>query len=98
MDELAKMTILPARRLEPFAPEMKNKGRIRMGGDADVIVFDRKQILDTATLEKGLSFPAGIDPVPVDGVAAVRNGAGQYRPVSPRHQTLFLSFAGALLR
>ena len=35
MQALAKMTIMPARRLEPMAPGMKDKGRIRVGADAD---------------------------------------------------------------
>ena len=74
MDALAKMTILPARRLEPVSPQMKNKGRIRVGADADIAVFDPATVRDTATFEKGLSFSAGIDHVLVNGVAVVRDG------------------------
>jgi N-acyl-D-aspartate/D-glutamate deacylase len=74
MDGLAKMTIMPARRLEPVAPAMKNKGRIRVGADADITVFDPERILDTATFEKGLSFSTGIDHVLVNGVAVVQDG------------------------
>lgn len=75
MDALGKMTIMPARRLEPMAPQMKNKGRIRAGADADITVFDPAKVVDTATFEKGLSFSAGIDHVLVNGVAVVRDGA-----------------------
>jgi len=74
MDALAKMTIMPARRLEPIAPQLKNKGRIRLGADADITVFDPARVIDTATFEKGLSFSAGIDHVLVNGVAVVREG------------------------
>jgi dihydroorotase len=74
MEALRKMTIMPARRLEPMAPRMKDKGRIRVGADADITVFDAERVIDTATFEKGLSFSAGIDHVLVNGVAVVREG------------------------
>ena len=74
MEALTKMTIMPARRLEPISPQMKNKGRIRIGADADITVFDPNHIRDTATFEKGLSFSAGIDHVLVNGTAVVLNG------------------------
>lgn len=73
-DALAKMTLLPARRAEAMAPQMKNKGRIRIGADADITVFDPERVLDTATFEKGLSFSTGIDHVLVHGTAVVRDG------------------------
>jgi dihydroorotase len=74
MDALRKMTIMPAKRLEAIAPQMKNKGRIRTGADADITVFDPARVADTATFEKGLSFSAGIDHVLVNGVPVVRDG------------------------
>ncbi|MCX6588912.1 MAG: amidohydrolase family protein [Acidobacteria bacterium] len=74
MDALGKMTILPARRLEPMVPLMKNKGRLRIGADADITVFDPATVIDTATFEKGLSFSTGIDHVLVNGVPVVRDG------------------------
>lgn len=74
MEALRKMTIMPARRLEPMAPQIKNKGRIKVGADADITVFDPERIIDTATFEKGLSFSTGIDHVLVNGVAVVRDG------------------------
>jgi N-acyl-D-aspartate/D-glutamate deacylase len=74
MDALGKMTILPARRLEPLSPQMKNKGRLRVGADADITVFDPATVIDTATFEKGLSFSTGIEHVLVNGVPVVRDG------------------------
>ena len=74
MDALAKMTILPAKRLEPIAPAMRDKGRIRVGADADVTVFDPATVRDKATFEKGLAFSTGIEHVLVNGVAVVRGG------------------------
>ncbi|MBL8174591.1 MAG: amidohydrolase family protein [Bryobacterales bacterium] len=75
MDAIGKMTIMPARRLEPIAPAMKNKGRIKIGADADITVFDSARVKDMATFEKGLAFSAGIDHVLVNGVPVVRDGA-----------------------
>jgi N-acyl-D-aspartate/D-glutamate deacylase len=74
VDALAKMTILPAKRLEPIAPAMRDKGRLRVGADADVTVFDAATVRDRATFEKGLAFSSGIDHVFVNGVAVVRDG------------------------
>jgi dihydroorotase len=74
MDALAKITLMPAQRLEPIAPAMKNKGRIRVGADADITIFRPETVRDTATFEKGLSFSEGIDTVLVNGVAVVREG------------------------
>ena len=39
MGGLAKMTLMPAQRLESVAPQMKRKGRIQIGSDADITVF-----------------------------------------------------------
>ena len=40
MTALKKMTLMPAQRLEKRAPIFKDKGRIRVGADADLTVFD----------------------------------------------------------
>ena len=74
MDALGKMTIMPATRLQIVSPQMRNKGRIRVGADADITVFDADRVRDTATFESGLSFSTGIDHVLVNGVAVVRDG------------------------
>ena len=71
---LAKMTIMPAKRFGTKVPALQRKGRMQMGADADITVFDAARIVDTATFEKGLTFSAGIDFVLVNGIAVVRNG------------------------
>jgi N-acyl-D-aspartate/D-glutamate deacylase len=74
MDALRKMTLLPARRLEAVAPQMKQKGRIKIGADADITVFNPATVRDMATFDKGLKFSAGILHVLVNGTPIVRDG------------------------
>ena len=74
MDALAKMTIMPARRLEGYVPAMKNKGRIVVGGDADITVFDPATILDQATFAEPMKPAVGMTHVLVNGTFVVRNG------------------------
>src|SRR5207247_4537479 len=40
MDAIRKMTLLPAQRLEARVPAMRHKGRLRVGADADITIFD----------------------------------------------------------
>ena len=74
MEALRRMTLLPAQRLEALAPGMKNKGRLRVGADADVTVFDAAKVKDTGTYVTGPRFAEGIPFVVVNGVEVVREG------------------------
>ncbi len=74
MTALRKMTLMPAQRLEKRAPEFKNKGRIRVGADADITVFDPERIIDKATFEEPLQYSQGIEFVLVNGVPVVKDG------------------------
>jgi dihydroorotase len=74
MTALRKMTLLPARLLEQRAPAFKNKGRIRVGADADVTVFDPNRVIDKATFDEPLQYSEGIQFVLVNGVPVVRDG------------------------
>ncbi|HQW91925.1 MAG TPA: amidohydrolase family protein [Ferruginibacter sp.] len=71
---IEKMTLLPAKRLENIAPMMRFKGRIQVGADADITIFDPNTIIDKATFEKGLEFSAGIKYVMVNGNFILKNG------------------------
>jgi dihydroorotase len=74
MTALRKMTLLPAQRLEKRAPVFLNKGRIRIGADADITIFDPAAIIDKATFEDPLEFSAGISWVLVNGVPVIQEG------------------------
>ena len=74
MTALAKMTLLPARRLEAIAPAMQRKGRVQVGADADLTIFDPDKIIDKATYLDSMQFSEGIEHVLVNGVAVVTEG------------------------
>ncbi len=85
MDALRKMTIMPAHRLEGHVPAMRKKGRLQVGADADLTVFDPGHVIDMATYEAPLRPSAGIRYVLVGGVPVVRDGRldEQARPGRP---------------
>ena len=74
MTALKKMTLMPAQRLEKRAPMFKDKGRIRVGADADITVFDANTIIDKATYEKPLQYSEGLQFVLVNGIPVVKDG------------------------
>jgi N-acyl-D-aspartate/D-glutamate deacylase len=74
MAALRKMTLMPAQRLEKRAPVFKDKGRIRIGADADITIFDPARVIDMATFDEPLQYSEGIPFVLVNGVAVVKNG------------------------
>jgi len=74
MTALRKMTLMPAQRLEKRAPAFKEKGRIRVGADADITVFDPGRVIDKATYDEPLQYSEGIQFVLVNGVAVLKDG------------------------
>lgn len=74
MTALRKMTLLPARRLEGIAPQMRSKGRVKVGADADLVVFDPDTIRDRATYTDSMQFSEGIAHVLVGGTFVLRDG------------------------
>jgi dihydroorotase len=68
------MTIMPAMRLEGRVPAMRTKGRVRVGADADLTIFDPGRVLDQATYEAPQRGSAGIVHVLVAGRPVVRDG------------------------
>ena len=68
-EAVRRMTALPAAQFG-----LAQRGSISIGAYADLVLFDPKTIVDTATYERPFAYPIGIDDVWVNGRAVIRNG------------------------
>lgn len=68
-EAVRKMTSLPAAHFK-FA----NRGIVKVGYAADLVVFDPKTVADTATFEAPHAYATGIPYVLLNGVMVVKNG------------------------
>jgi len=73
-DAIRKITLLPAQRLEQRAPAFRAKGRVRVGADADLTLFDPEHVRDRSTWGSPTLAPEGIPYVLVAGVPVVAKG------------------------
>ncbi len=73
-DAIRRMTLEPARRLEDRVPSMAQKGRIQVGMDADVTVFNPETVIDRATYLDATIPSEGIEFVLVNGTPVVDGG------------------------
>ncbi len=69
MDALRKMNLMPAQRLG-----IQTKGRLQVGADADITVFDPDKVIDRATFENPAQYSEGISYVLVNGTFVVKDG------------------------
>jgi len=74
MEALRRMTIEPARRLEKRVWVMKSKGRLSVGADADITIFDAATVIDRSTYTNPTLPSAGIMYVLVNGELVVEGG------------------------
>jgi len=63
------MTAMPAEKLG-----LKNKGRLNVGADADLVVLDLDRVWDRATFMEPTLPPEGIELVFIGGELAAREG------------------------
>ena len=75
-EAIRKMTDLPAQTIG-----LKDRGRLKAGQAADLVVFDPARIRDTATYAEPLSYPHGIHFVIVNGGLLLEDG--ELYPLSP---------------
>jgi N-acyl-D-amino-acid deacylase len=68
-EAVRRMTSLPAQRVQ-----LKDRGLLREGYAADILVFDEKTIEDKATFEKPHAYSEGVLHVLVNGQIVVENG------------------------
>jgi len=103
MDAIRKMTLLPAQRLEKAVPSMRAKGRIKVGADADLTIFDPATVIDRATFEQPAQYSEGIRHVLVGGIFVVRDekivegvkpGKAVRRPLRDQKRLLEQLFVG----
>ncbi len=66
---IRKMTALPAERLG-----LKDRGRVKEGGAADLVIFDPTTVRDAATFQDPHQYPEGIQHVMVNGQWVVKDG------------------------
>ena len=68
-EAIKKMTSMPAKRMG-----LEDRGIIKKGNKADLVVFDKNTIIDKATFEEPHQYPEGIYHVIINGKFAIKNG------------------------
>lgn len=74
MDAIRKLALMPAQRLEGIAPMFRNKGRVKVGADADLVIFDPAKVADRSTYQQPALPSVGFQHVLVNGVPVVAGG------------------------
>ena len=74
MEAIRRSSLAPAQRLESFTPQMKHKGRMQTGADADIAIFDPNTVIDKATYQDPAQYSYGFKYVLVGGRFVVREG------------------------
>ncbi len=74
MEALAKISLMPAQRLEKVAPSMRGRGRLGPGAWADITIFDPNAVIDRATFREPARYSEGVEFVLVNGRLVVDRG------------------------
>jgi N-acyl-D-aspartate/D-glutamate deacylase len=57
-----------------MSPQMRQKGRVKIGADADLSVFDPNTVIDKSTYANPKQYSEGFRYVLVNGTFVVRDG------------------------
>lgn len=68
-DAIRKMTSMPANHFG-----LRDRGLLRRGYDADVVVFDYERLEDVSTVENPVAYARGVEVVLVNGVLTIDGG------------------------
>lgn len=74
MEAMRKTSYMAAVQLQQAAPAMRRKGRLSVGADADIVVFDLDGIAERATYIEPAQTSVGVRHVLVNGVVVVHDG------------------------
>ena len=77
LEAIRKTSLNPAQILEDSVPQMKKKGRLQVGADADIVVFDLETIIDRATYTEPAKLSTGFRHVVVNGTTIIDEGKRQ---------------------
>lgn len=58
---IRKMTLAPAQRLQAQCAAFRRKGRLQVGMDADIVVFDPATVTDNATFQEPMQASSGVE-------------------------------------
>jgi len=74
VEAIRRSSTLPALTLEAMTPDMRRKGRLQVGADADIVVFDPETVSDQATFTHSCRTSTGFRHVVVNGTVLIRDG------------------------
>ena len=74
-EAIRKLSALPAQNLS-----LKDRGMLRKGYFADVVIFDPRTVQDHATYERPHQLSTGVEEVWINGIEALRNGNATGNP------------------
>jgi N-acyl-D-aspartate/D-glutamate deacylase len=74
LEGIRKCALIPAEILAASTPAMRNKGRLRAGADADIVVFDYEALSDRATFSAMNRPSEGVRHLVVSGFPLISDG------------------------
>ncbi|MFD5466081.1 amidohydrolase family protein [Kitasatospora sp. NPDC127059] len=97
VEAIRRTSLIPAQILEKSVPQMRSKGRIQVGADADIVVFDLATVQDNATFTAPAQHSTGFRHVLVNGTPIIRDGKEllEQRPGKPIRRARATTLPGA---